>query len=182
MARIHHGRWIELRGRIANSFKVCGVTVNAERIEQAIRSVSNISDVVVVPVPHDLLGNIPVALIVHDGSAPAINRRALKKRLEFPFIEMPREFICVSEIPSTPAGKVDRVAARAMIGERIAAASQQAAAGRRRRATIGGALLLLVRLWYAARTRTRHSWFPLRHPRAMWLILKRALRRWSRWW
>lgn len=173
LARRHRDGWISLRGRIANTFKICGVAINADRIERTIRETGVVRDAVVVPAPMYLLGSVPVALIVVDRDVTDIDalRRAIKGKLEDPIFEMPWGFIPIAEVPHTPAGKVDRVAARALVVKR----------GRRRRLNWGNAWFPPVLLFRAIQRKPDVLLLIIKHPVAMYRVLQRAFRRIGLW-
>lgn len=128
--------------------------MNAERIEQVIRDVMAVCDVVVVPYPHDALGCVPVAVVAWHRSEPfKPDMYALVKPLEEPFIEMPHWFITVAAIPTNGAGKIDRAATRRLVPDDIRR-------GRPRRVKPLKTLLLVAR---SMRDR-RLPWRILKHP------------------
>lgn len=103
-ARLVDGTVVIL-GRGEDALSVGGHTVLCADVEDRLRTIDGIDDVVVLGLPHAQLGQIPVAAVV---SRLSINQlRATARRLvDGP--ALPRRWQVVPELPLLPGGKVDR--------------------------------------------------------------------------
>lgn len=102
-----------IKGRRDRQIKSMGVRVSPDEIEELIRSTRLVRDVVVVGVPHELMGEMVVAAII-----PAADTGDLVRNLQrFARSTMsrhmqPREYRIVDSWPTTPNGKTDYPAIR----------------------------------------------------------------------
>ena len=97
-----------IRGRGLSAITTGGHTVPAHDVEQAIAAVDGVRAVVVLPLPHDRLGQIVAAAIETDAELAPI-RRVVRARLPAPAV--PRRWLTVARLPRLPSGKLDRCAA-----------------------------------------------------------------------
>lgn len=107
-------------GRIANEFKVAGVVVSAERIEQALLRNEYIRDAAVVPIADPVYSYVPAALVVprdfdYQLGGKALEKlltksivRTLEEHLSEPFFEFPTRLQWVDALPRNSVEKLDR--------------------------------------------------------------------------
>ncbi|HEX3178032.1 MAG TPA: acyl-CoA synthetase [Methylomirabilota bacterium] len=96
-------------GRSDDVIISAGWTMSALEIEQALLAHPAVAEAAVVGVPDALRGQIPKACVVAPGAGPGFARELqefVKERLSKH--EYPRAIELVSELPKTPAGKIDR--------------------------------------------------------------------------
>jgi len=104
-----------VKGRRDRLIKSMGVRVSPDEVEQLIRTSGCVDDVVVLGVPHELLGEMVAAAIVPREGAPdpvsalkAFARRSMSQAMQ------PRAYRLLSSLPLTPNGKTDLRAVRAL--------------------------------------------------------------------
>ena len=109
-------------GRIDNVFSVSHEKVEPEEVETALNTIPFVEETVVVPQPHELLGNVPVALIklsdnisVSFEEASASIRLFLQRQLSA--YKIPNTIYYVTSLPRTLYGKLDRKAAIALASD-----------------------------------------------------------------
>jgi acyl-coenzyme A synthetase/AMP-(fatty) acid ligase len=105
-----------IKGRRDRQIKSMGVRISPDEVEQLIRSTGAVVDVAVVGVPHELLGEQVVAVIVAANAASdpvralkLFARSAMSKHMQ------PREYRIVDALPLTPNGKTDFAAVRVLV-------------------------------------------------------------------
>lgn len=105
-----------IKGRRDRQIKSMGVRVSPDEIEQLVRETGMVRDVAVVGVPHELLGEMVVAVIVvAEGAADPVKglkqfaRTAMSRQMQ------PREYCLVDAMPLTPNGKTDFAALRVLV-------------------------------------------------------------------
>lgn len=102
---------LHILGRKGNMFKVGGLQVIPEEIEDFIRENFEIYNVIVKGEPHKILGNIPVAYVVNTTN---LNSSDLKNEIlnkcmnRFSRHKVPKEIIITNSIPATINGKLKR--------------------------------------------------------------------------
>tara|TARA_R110002096_G_scaffold16898_11_gene58051 strand:- start:22511 stop:24007 length:1497 start_codon:yes stop_codon:yes gene_type:complete len=101
-----------LGGRRSSFLKVDGYRIDPVEIENVLRSIAAIADVVVVGVADDATGQQVVACIERVSGAIDVDEEALKKACKTALSthKIPRRFVIVDRLPSTPSGKPDRAA------------------------------------------------------------------------
>jgi acyl-CoA synthetase (AMP-forming)/AMP-acid ligase II len=110
-------------GRLKEMMIVGGFNVFPGEVEDVLRSSALVRDAVVVPLPDERLGEIPVAGIVWDGTAAVgvseperFRRVAAESRNDLAAYKVPRRWFTLAELPLTPNSKLDRLgAARAAL-------------------------------------------------------------------
>ncbi|HEY2831553.1 MAG TPA: class I adenylate-forming enzyme family protein [Sporichthyaceae bacterium] len=103
--------YLYITGRLKNTIICGGFNVIPEEVEAALEEDPRVREAVVVPLPDDKLGEIPVAVVEADAT-PADVLAAVAPRLA-PY-KRPRQVFVVTQLPRVPNGKVDRPAAQAM--------------------------------------------------------------------
>ncbi|MDT7675042.1 MAG: long-chain acyl-CoA synthetase [Pseudonocardiales bacterium] len=107
--------YLYLTGRLKNIIICGGFNVVPEEIEAALAADPTVREAVVIGVPDDRLGELPVALVLGEAAAPPAPHEVLERvwpRLA-PY-KRPRQVFVVDELPRVPNGKVDRPRAQAM--------------------------------------------------------------------
>lgn len=117
------GEVLRLRGRGDGAIQTGGATVVPEDVEEVLRKVPGVDDVVVVGTPHPYLGAVVTAVVegaVEGGAAGGgASRAALEAaaRAELDPAQRPRRWYAAASLPRTPAGKP----ARGLLATRLAA-------------------------------------------------------------
>ncbi|MDT7656279.1 MAG: long-chain acyl-CoA synthetase, partial [Pseudonocardiales bacterium] len=107
--------YLYLTGRLKNIIICGGFNVVPEEIEAALAADPTVREAVVIGVPDDRLGELPVALVLGEAAAPPAPHEVLERvwpRLA-PY-KRPRQVFVVDELPRVPNGKVDRPRAQAL--------------------------------------------------------------------
>lgn len=109
-------------GRTDDQFSCGGENINPKEVELLLVQHPDVVDAVVAPIPHDVKGLAPAALITVR-STPAPDEDAVKRfTLDHgPAYAHPRRVFVVDEMPFNGAGKIDRALAKAEMLSRIAA-------------------------------------------------------------
>jgi acyl-coenzyme A synthetase/AMP-(fatty) acid ligase len=108
--------FLMVRGRRDRQIKSMGVRVSPDEIEKLIRGTGLVSDVAVVGVPHEVIGEMVVAVftLAEHASSPVRDLKAFARREMSPHMQ-PREYYPLEAFPLTPNGKTDFAALRNMI-------------------------------------------------------------------
>jgi long-chain acyl-CoA synthetase len=101
--------YLYITGRLRNTIICGGFNVNPEEVEAALEENPRVREAVVVGLPDDKFGEIPVAVVEADAD-PADVLADVAPRLA-PY-KRPRRVVVVASLPKVPNGKVDRRAAR----------------------------------------------------------------------
>jgi acyl-CoA synthetase (AMP-forming)/AMP-acid ligase II len=98
-----------LVGRRHDMIKVGANRVGAKEIEDVICDHADVSEAAVVGVPHDILGEAPVAFVVlREGAAADLAGLTAHCGARLAPYKMPVNVVPVSELPRLPTGKIDR--------------------------------------------------------------------------
>jgi acyl-CoA synthetase (AMP-forming)/AMP-acid ligase II len=100
-------------GRLKEMMIVGGFNVFPAEVEDALRQSALVRDAVVVPMPDDRLGEVPVAGVVWSGAGPAdVEARTAALAAECRHLlaayKVPRQWFTLEEVPLTGNGKLDR--------------------------------------------------------------------------
>ncbi|MFC4591752.1 class I adenylate-forming enzyme family protein [Sphaerisporangium corydalis] len=111
------GEVLRLRGRGDGAIQTGGATVLPEDVEEVLRKVPGVGDLVVVGSPHPLLGSVVTAVIEGEGASRASLEAMARGGLDA--AQRPRRWYAVPALPRTPTGKPARglVAARLADGD-----------------------------------------------------------------
>jgi len=108
--------YLYVTGRRKNVIICGGFNVIPEELEAALSNDDDVREAVVVAVPDDRLGEIPVALVEGDGTAEAVLERVTPRLASY---KRPRRVFVVDALPRVANGKVDRVAAGRLAQQRL---------------------------------------------------------------
>lgn len=103
---------VRVHGRGEAAIATGGATVGVADVERVLSGLAGVRDVVVAGVTHDGLGQVVGAAVESDLGTSALRSWA-RVRLDGP--ALPRLWVVVPALPRTPAGKVDRRAAAALL-------------------------------------------------------------------
>jgi len=97
------------KGRTDDMFQCGGESVYPIEVESLLLRHSEVIDVCVVAIPHDIKGEVPVAMVAVPGGA-AVDAETLKQFCldEGPAYSHPRRVVLVDALPLTGAAKIDR--------------------------------------------------------------------------
>ncbi|KMS77169.1 DNA-binding protein [Streptomyces viridochromogenes] len=105
--RVEHGH-LRLTGRVSELIIRGGENIHPTEIEQALAQCPGVADAVVVGVPHDVLGEVPVAFVV-PGPGGVDTRRVLAQcRALLADYKVPTEIREIAAVPRTASGKIAR--------------------------------------------------------------------------
>jgi len=106
---VDDGGYLHITGRIKNIIIRNGINLSPAKIETAIRTIPGVENAVVVGIQHELLGEVPCALVVLRSGCEA-NAEALKAVLcsKLAKNEIPDSIIFAAEIPLNNIGKPDK--------------------------------------------------------------------------
>ncbi|HZQ57585.1 MAG TPA: class I adenylate-forming enzyme family protein [Acidimicrobiales bacterium] len=113
VGRVDEHGILYVTGRLKEMLIVGGFNVFPAEVEDALRQSELVRDAVVVPVPDDRLGEVPIAGVVWSGKGPVtVDARlaeltAEARRLLAPY-KVPRQWFTLEEVPLTANGKLDR--------------------------------------------------------------------------
>ncbi|GAA3204162.1 class I adenylate-forming enzyme family protein [Nonomuraea roseoviolacea] len=111
------GEVLRLRGRGDGAIQTGGATVVPEDVEEVLRGVPGVGDLVVVGSPHPYLGSVVTAVLeTRDAAPPPRARLEAAARSGLDTAQRPRRWYAVPELPRTPTGKP----ARGLVATRLA--------------------------------------------------------------
>ena len=109
VGRLDEDGYLYLTGRLKNIIIRGGFNVVPEEVEAALAADPSVREVAVLGVPDERLGELPVALVVGDPSAPPTAAGVLERvRPRLAPYKRPTSVFVVAELPRVPNGKVDR--------------------------------------------------------------------------
>lgn len=109
-------------GRTDDQFSCGGENINPKEVELLLVQHPDVVDAVVAPIPHDVKGLAPAALITVRTNSPPDEDAVKQFTLDHgPAYAHPRRVFVVDQMPFNGAGKIDRALARAEMLSRIAA-------------------------------------------------------------
>lgn len=115
------------KGRTDDMFNCGGENIYPLEVENLLLRHPDVADVSVVPVPHAIKGEVPVAMVVLASNAAA-DEAALKSYClsNGPSYAHPRRIVFVSELPLNGPGKIDRKIVARQMSEMLAASDVSA--------------------------------------------------------
>ncbi|MGI5373366.1 type I polyketide synthase [Streptomyces sp. CA-251387] len=131
--RVEHGH-LRLTGRVSELIIRGGENIHPTEIEQVLSQCPGVSDAVVVGVPHDVLGEVPVGFVVPGPDGIDARRVLAECRARLADYKVPAEIREIAAVPRTASGKIARhelvvpapaapVAVEAGLSERLRALS-----------------------------------------------------------
>jgi acyl-CoA synthetase (AMP-forming)/AMP-acid ligase II len=122
---VHDGDMLTIVGRTRDVIICGGFNVYPSQVEAALNRLPGVADSAVAGVTHERLGEVPVAVVVSDGSqAITLDRVRDELRATVAPYELPRRLHVVDAVPRTENGKVDRPAVAATFGVDLAGGAQ----------------------------------------------------------
>jgi acyl-CoA synthetase (AMP-forming)/AMP-acid ligase II len=103
--------YLYITGRLKNIIICGGFNIVPEEVEAALMADERVREAVVVGLPDDRLGEVPVAVVEADDRPAAILGRVSPRLAPY---KRPRRILLVDHLPRVPNGKVDLRAATAM--------------------------------------------------------------------
>ncbi|QOV33844.1 SDR family NAD(P)-dependent oxidoreductase [Streptomyces ferrugineus] len=105
--RVEHGH-LQLTGRLSELIIRGGENIHPTEIEQVLSQCPGVSDAVVVGVPHDVLGEVPVAFVVPGPEGLDARRVLAECRSRLADYKVPTEIREIAAVPRTASGKIAR--------------------------------------------------------------------------
>ena len=100
--------WYTFRGRVDDQMQVGGENVFPAEVENILASHPEVRDVCVVPVPHEVKGQVPVAFVVRNVGSKLGEKELIDYYLERgPAYSHPRHIYFIDEMPLLGTGKTD---------------------------------------------------------------------------
>ncbi len=106
LATIDEDGFVWIEGRLGDVINRGGNKVHPDEVEEVLRSVPGVSDVTVVGIPDERLGEVPVAFLVGEGAPDQALVDACRAQLA-PY-KVPAEFRWIDALPRNEVGKVLR--------------------------------------------------------------------------
>lgn len=108
LARMDASGFLTITGRLKELIIRGGQNIAPAEVEETVQKMDGIRDCAVVGVPHDTLGEVPVAFIVPEGDVPLLDdvREFCARTLSS--YKLPADVLSVAEIPRTGSGKIMR--------------------------------------------------------------------------
>lgn len=116
LGRLDEDGYLYITGRLKNIIICGGFNVSPDEVEAALEEDPDVVEAVVVSVPDDKLGELPVAVITGDADAETVRANVAPRLAPY---KRPRSVVVVAELPRVPNGKVDRTAVRRDVLERM---------------------------------------------------------------
>ncbi len=112
--------YIEIVGRIDDRISCAGESIYPKEVENVLMEHPDLVDVAVVPMADATKGEVPVAFVVQRQSGTLAEEDVKRFFLEngAPYMH-PRRVFFVTEMPLTPAKKVDRAVLKTMVSEQL---------------------------------------------------------------
>lgn len=110
LGRLDPDGFLWLEGRADDVIIRGGFKVHPRRVEQVLREHPAVLEAVVVGLPHDRLGAVPVAVVEQRAGTETVDREELiaRCRARLAPYEVPIDVLVVDELPRTPSSKVRR--------------------------------------------------------------------------
>ena len=116
MGRIESDGSITLLGRGTSIINTGGEKVHPEEVEEVIRAMAGVIDVIVVGAPDDRLGQMVAAVVQPaPGTSPSADKIIAGVREKLAGYKAPRRVVFVDEVPRGPNGKSDLARARTLV-------------------------------------------------------------------
>jgi acyl-CoA synthetase (AMP-forming)/AMP-acid ligase II len=111
-------------GRTDDLFNCGGENIYPREVEEVLLKHQAVLDVAVAPIPHDIKGQAPAALVVLRPGIPATEEELkLHCLANGPAYAHPRRIFIVDALPLAGPGKIDKRAIRRLIDERLSQAA-----------------------------------------------------------
>ncbi|MGR4849191.1 SDR family NAD(P)-dependent oxidoreductase [Streptomyces sp. LARHCF252] len=105
--RVEHGH-LRLTGRVSELIIRGGENIHPTEIEQALAQCPGVSEAVVVGVPHDVLGEVPVGFVVPGPEGIDARQVLAECRTRLADYKVPTEIHEIAAVPRTASGKIAR--------------------------------------------------------------------------
>ena len=100
--------WYTFRGRVDDQMQVGGENVFPAEVENILATHPEVRDVCVVPVPHEVKGQVPVAFVVRNDGSNLGEKELIDYYIERgPAYSHPRHIYFIDEMPLLGTGKTD---------------------------------------------------------------------------
>jgi acyl-CoA synthetase (AMP-forming)/AMP-acid ligase II len=117
LGRIDERGLLRLAGRADDTYIRGGYNVHPLEVEAVLAGMPGVAEVVVVPRPHEVLGQVGVAVVVPraDGPEPSLDALRSGSSGRLARWKLPEDLLVVPAVPRTAMGKVDRRALAARV-------------------------------------------------------------------
>jgi acyl-CoA synthetase (AMP-forming)/AMP-acid ligase II len=107
---------LHLVGRRREMYVRGGYNVIPVEVESVLASHPSVAAVAVVPRPHDVMGEIGVAVVVPRGAPPTLDALRAFGRSSLAAYKLPEDLVVTTALPLTAGDKLDRAALRRLVG------------------------------------------------------------------
>ncbi|ORT61440.1 beta-ketoacyl synthase N-terminal-like domain-containing protein, partial [Streptomyces sp. CB03238] len=108
LARRDADGFLTVTGRIKELIIRGGQNIHPGEVEEVLRQIPGVLDAAVVGAPHDVLGQVPVALVVPGPEGIDPSRLFVECRARLSYYKVPEEIHTVARVLRTPSGKIVR--------------------------------------------------------------------------
>jgi fatty-acyl-CoA synthase len=110
VSTIDQDGYMKIKDRIKDLIKSGGEWISSVALESALMAHPEIREAAVIGIPDDKWVEVPLAAIVLMNKGEVVSAEELAAFLLRDFVkyQIPKEFVCVSEIPKTSTGKFDK--------------------------------------------------------------------------
>nr|AXL05737.1 AMP-dependent synthetase [uncultured bacterium] len=108
LARCDDAGYFTIRGRIKELVIRGGENIHPAEVEAVVRTVPGVADAAVSGVPHDTLGEVPVAYVIPDAAGVDVEAVLTRCRERLSAYKVPEQIHEIASIPRTASGKIQR--------------------------------------------------------------------------
>ncbi|MFE1459165.1 AMP-binding protein [Streptomyces sp. NPDC058735] len=108
LARQDADGYVTITGRLKELIIRGGENIHPREVEQVLVQVPGVADAAVAGVPHETLGEVPVAYVVPEAGGVDVEAVLTACRRQLSAFKLPEEIHEVAEVPRGPAGKIAR--------------------------------------------------------------------------
>lgn len=118
LARTDASGYLTITGRLKELIIRGGQNISPAEVEEMVAKMPGVRDCAVVGVPHEALGEVPVAFVIPEGAMPTLDAIREHCAVTLSPYKLPQDAIEVAEIPRTGSGKIIRFRLRDTYAQR----------------------------------------------------------------
>ncbi|TCP53434.1 KR domain-containing protein, partial [Tamaricihabitans halophyticus] len=108
LARRDESGYVTITGRLKELIIRGGENIHPGEVEEVLRHVPGVADVAVAAKAHEVLGQVPIALVVPEPEGVDPQRLFAICRERLSYYKVPEEVHAIARVPRTPSGKIPR--------------------------------------------------------------------------